>query len=208
MRTPSIGGSDLGSFGSESVSDRLPSRRPVALTPLNHAQQEGNWHIISEDLFITLTLRIPNNILTAKTYRTDWNARPLIFARLTVIDIGNEQLVSLRDVPKLLPPRPNGKRVHISAVYRWIQRGVHRARLEVIRIGGSTYTSREALQRFASPSDIPRPTVSHSSAARERRIDKAVRRVQAILYPGRRVPESNRNDARTPTDGVCPPRTS
>ena len=66
-----------------------------------------------------------------------------------MIDISQETLLPIREVPRHLPPRPNGKRVHISAVYRWTQRGIRGAVLEAIRIGGSTYTSTEALQRFA-----------------------------------------------------------
>jgi hypothetical protein len=77
------------------------------------------------------------------------------YGNFTVIDIRNEQLVPLPDVPKILPMRGNGKRIHISAVYRWAQRGIRGTRLEVVRVGGTTYTSREALQRFASPPAEP-----------------------------------------------------
>jgi len=66
-----------------------------------------------------------------------------------MIDMNNEQLVPLRAVPRLLPRRRSGKTVHISAVYRWIQRGVRGVQLEAVRVGGTTYTSLEALQRFA-----------------------------------------------------------
>ncbi|WKZ57702.1 MAG: DUF1580 domain-containing protein [Bdellovibrionota bacterium] len=60
-----------------------------------------------------------------------------------------ERLVPLRDVPRLLPVRPNGRRTHLSVIYRWTSSGVAGVVLESIRIGGSTYTSVEALQRFA-----------------------------------------------------------
>lgn len=65
-----------------------------------------------------------------------------------MIDITQETLIPLSEAPRRLPPRPNGKRVHISACYRWISRGVRGGKLEAIRIGGTTYTSVEALQRF------------------------------------------------------------
>ena len=52
-----------------------------------------------------------------------------------MIDIMQETLIPLREAPRRLPPRPNGKRVHISACYRWISRGVRGFRLEAIRIG-------------------------------------------------------------------------
>lgn len=67
-----------------------------------------------------------------------------------MINISTEHLIPIRDVPRHLPPRPTGRRVHISAVYRWIQRGVHGNRLESIKIGGMVYTSFEALMRFTT----------------------------------------------------------
>lgn len=101
-----------------------------------------------------------------------------------MIDISTEHLISIREVPCRLPPRPNGKRVHISAVYRWILRGVHGVRLESIRIGGTTYTSTEALQRFADQLGRPghgslQPTIT--TATRRKQIERAEREVKAIL---------------------------
>lgn len=66
-----------------------------------------------------------------------------------MIRIGDNNLVPLSQVPKLLPVRASGKPVHISAVYRWVQRGVRGTRLETLKVGGTTYTTLEALQRFA-----------------------------------------------------------
>lgn len=66
-----------------------------------------------------------------------------------MIRIGDKNLVPLTQVPKLLPVRASGKPVHISAVYRWVQRGVRGTRLETLKVGGTTYTTLEALQRFA-----------------------------------------------------------
>ena len=88
-----------------------------------------------------------------------------------MIDVAEETLVPIRDVPKRLPPRPGGRRIHISAVYRWIQRGVRGVRLEAVRIGGTTYTSLEALQRFAEQSSNGQqdPPPSFASTATRRR---------------------------------------
>ena len=65
-----------------------------------------------------------------------------------MIDMNDENLIALRDVPRMLPKRPTGKRLHISAVYRWRKRGIHGKKLETVTVGGTTYTSIEALQRF------------------------------------------------------------
>jgi len=80
--------------------------------------------------------------------------------------------------------RPNGKRVHISAVYRWVQRGIKGVRLEAIRIGGTTYTSREALQRFALPAnEVHLQSANLLSKARQKQIDEAVQRLDEFLRP-------------------------
>ena len=106
-----------------------------------------------------------------------------------MIDISAEDLIPIRDVPKLLPPRPNGKRVHISAVYRWILRGVRGVCLESIRVGGTSYTSVEALQRFADRLSSGHHTDSATSIAttttRRKQIERAEREVRAILGGGR-----------------------
>ena len=97
-----------------------------------------------------------------------------------MIDISQETLIPIRDVPRRLPPRPNGKRVHISAVYRWIGRGIRGRVLESIKIGGSTYTSIEALQRFADRLHSA-PVAGTPTISRQKAIEKAQREVDEIL---------------------------
>ena len=117
-----------------------------------------------------------------------------------MIDLATEDLIPTLDIPLRLPPRTSGRRIHPSTVYRWIQRGVRGVRLEVIRIGGTTYTSVEALQRFADrqgapASQVPDP-VNPVGRSRQNQIDAASRAAEAILQ--RRDPTSRarrrRND--------------
>jgi len=104
-----------------------------------------------------------------------------------MIDISSETLIPIREAPRHLPPRPTGKRVHISACYRWICRGVRGVHLESIKIGGSTYTSKEALQRFANrlsrasdqESDGPRA----KTITRQKQIERASARLAETLKP-------------------------
>lgn len=101
-----------------------------------------------------------------------------------MISIANEQLIPLRDAPKHLPPRPNGKRLHISVFYRWITRGVRGILLESIRIGGTTYTSLEALQRFGvhlSPMPVVNLPQVQTPFARRREAEDASRRLAMKL---------------------------
>jgi len=64
-----------------------------------------------------------------------------------VIDLHTSSVVALRDLPDLLPRR-RGRKVHLSTIYRWADRGVGGIRLETTRIGGVLYTSHEALAEF------------------------------------------------------------
>lgn len=100
-----------------------------------------------------------------------------------MVDLLAEKVIAIREVPRYLPVRPNGKRVHISACYRWIQRGVRGVRLEAVRIGGTMYTSVEALERFGlrlSDDTSATPRLPKSSA-REREVNQASQRLRNLL---------------------------
>lgn len=104
-----------------------------------------------------------------------------------MVDLTNESLLPICEVPRRLPLRANGKRVHISAVYRWIRRGVRGVHLESIKIGGSTYTSIEALQRFGDqlangPVEAAVTDVA-PSRTRQREIERAAKALQEELGP-------------------------
>jgi Protein of unknown function (DUF1580) len=104
-----------------------------------------------------------------------------------MIHISHETLIPLREAPRHLPCRPDGKRVHISAFYRWVSVGVRGVRLESLKVGGTTYTSLEALQRFAVQLSRPEPT---SSGPSQRSRDRAIAVSQRLelelnLSPGR-----------------------
>ena len=102
-----------------------------------------------------------------------------------MIDLREETLIALRDVPRWLPRcSMTGKPVHVSAIYRWATRGIQGVTLETIKVGGTTYTSAEALQRFAEHRD----QTSHgpngqppTTAQRKNQIERASRRVDEIL---------------------------
>ena len=66
-----------------------------------------------------------------------------------MIDLSTEELMTLAQAARLRPLGRNGRPQHISTVYRHAHRGIRGVRLEVVRLGGSLYTSRQAVQRFA-----------------------------------------------------------
>jgi Protein of unknown function (DUF1580) len=98
-----------------------------------------------------------------------------------MIDVSREELIPIRLVPRRLPPRPSGRSVHVSAVYRWVQRGVRGVRLDAIRIGGTTYTSQEALQRFGTTSHAATFEPPPATVARAGQIARAARRLDEML---------------------------
>ena len=64
-----------------------------------------------------------------------------------MIDFETEEIVPLAAAAKWLPSM-RGKAPHVCTLYRWTKAGVKGVRLEIIKIGGTTCTSREALARF------------------------------------------------------------
>lgn len=81
--------------------------------------------------------------------------------------LDGEQLISLREVPSLVPPR-RGKRLHISTVYRWVLKGVRGKILDSALLGGVRYTSLEALQRFMGTSPTELLEARRSASIRDR----------------------------------------
>lgn len=65
-----------------------------------------------------------------------------------MIDAHNEALLQLREIGANLPRPASVPAPHRITVQRWISRGIRGVKLETVRIGGSVYTSREALARF------------------------------------------------------------
>ncbi len=65
-----------------------------------------------------------------------------------MINLDNEQLLTLKDAAARLPRRRAGRPTHRATLYRWCTVGYRAVRLECIRVGGTLCTSIEALQRF------------------------------------------------------------
>lgn len=90
-----------------------------------------------------------------------------------MIDLAVETVVSLNDAAKHLPRRRAGKVVHLGTLYRWIGHGVKGHKLECIRIGGSTCTSLEALQRFCDRLSGGDTTQPQTTRTRKKEIARA-----------------------------------
>lgn len=67
-----------------------------------------------------------------------------------MLGLQSEDLIPLRAAARELPSGRPGKSVHAATVFRWIAKGTRGVRLEACRVGGTWYTSREALRRFSA----------------------------------------------------------
>ncbi len=63
----------------------------------------------------------------------------------------------------LLSPSGGGRRMHVATVYRWAQRGLKGVRLETLKCGGTTVTTRPALLRFIQRLNGIEPSISRLS---------------------------------------------
>lgn len=99
------------------------------------------------------------------------------------IQLDSESLLTLQAAARSLPGHP-----HISTLHRWRLRGIRGVRLETCLIGGSRYTSKEALQCFIdstskaagvnpAPADAPLKLHSPGIVRRHRRGTLAAKRL-------------------------------
>ena len=87
-------------------------------------------------------------------------------------------------------PKINGKKVHVSSVWRWSRRGVRGVRLECRCLGGRYLTSIEALDRFATQlADLP-PEHRRQKSAAKRRARTAKQRQRDIERAERQLADS------------------
>lgn len=106
------------------------------------------------------------------------------------IDFGAEELLDLREATGFISSRfhAGGKRLHVSTIFRWANRGIRRVRLETVCVGARRMTSREALGRFfarlaenessSTPAGLPSANGGLSLSARDRRAIAADRELE------------------------------
>lgn len=96
------------------------------------------------------------------------------------IDIHTENVAPLSRAARWVPP-VRDRHVHPATLWRWAHRGLRGIRLEVVKVGGSTCTSKEALARFFArlSGDLEEPTGPVRVDTREMEVRVAEARVQA-----------------------------
>jgi hypothetical protein len=66
------------------------------------------------------------------------------------IDPVRDDLLTLSEAAALLPRRRRGAKVAVSTLWRWYARGSRGIRLEVARVGGGVFTTRQAIRDFVA----------------------------------------------------------
>lgn len=101
------------------------------------------------------------------------------------IDQASEKLLSLSDAVMAVPSI-DGRRPHVSTLWRWCRKGVRGVQLDYVRLGHRVCTSAEALARFAQrlaeADSVPtthEPPTNETRSAREQR--RSVARAEADL---------------------------
>lgn len=103
-----------------------------------------------------------------------------------MIDPHNDVLIPFSELPRRLRKR-GAKRLHLSTIYRWSNRGLRGVRLDYIKIGGSRYTSKEALSAFidacsaTEKNQAPEPLRRKTTRQAQRQAEKARIEVERIL---------------------------
>ena len=92
-----------------------------------------------------------------------------------MIDVGEEQLISMSDAGRLLADRLKlTKPPHTSSLWRWREKGL----LDGLKVAGRIYTSVEAIERFLQRSCKGKTTCVRLSPARKSQIAKARRKCE------------------------------
>ncbi len=95
-----------------------------------------------------------------------------------MIDVQNEQILTLAEAARSLPGRPN-----LATLFRWRTRGVRGVKLETILSGGRRYTSVESLRRFQNRVTAVadgEPVRTETPHQRERQIELAEQRAEEL----------------------------
>jgi hypothetical protein len=105
--------------------------------------------------------------------------------RAMAIDAFQESLLSFAEAAKKLGKKREGKKPNLSVFYRWTLGGLRGkdgqiVRLEVLKVGGRTFTSEQALQRFFDRLTGDQSIVTPPTRTRRQRL-REIQRAEEVL---------------------------
>jgi hypothetical protein len=96
------------------------------------------------------------------------------------IDPLSDELLTLPQAAVILPRRREGSKVSASTLWRWYTRGSRGVRLEIVKVGGQTYTSREALRAFIEARSLAGTAPVPQAPAPSTRSRRAMAKLKAM----------------------------
>ncbi len=69
---------------------------------------------------------------------------------MEVFDLATEPPISLSEAANYLPAKPDGKKISIRTLERWIRHGHKKVKLQAVKVGSQLVTSKESLARFGA----------------------------------------------------------
>ena len=96
------------------------------------------------------------------------------------IDPLSDELLTLPQAAALFPRRRAGSKVSTSTLWRWYARGSRGVRLEVARVGGQVYTTRDAIRDFITARSVAGGAPVPQSPAPSTRSKRAMRELERL----------------------------
>jgi hypothetical protein len=96
------------------------------------------------------------------------------------IDPLSDELLTLPQAAALFPRRRGGSKVSTSTLWRWYARGSRGVRLEVARVGGQVYTSRDAIRDFVTARSVAGGAPVPQAPAASTRSRRAMKELQRM----------------------------
>lgn len=94
------------------------------------------------------------------------------------IDCDSETILSFNEARTAFP---GGKRLSLATLHRWRLHGVRGIRLETALIGGSRYTSAEAISRFIAAQNRDETPAPQFTPSQRQRMSEAARKELAKI---------------------------
>jgi len=96
------------------------------------------------------------------------------------IDPLSDALLTLPQAASLFPRRRGGTKVSTSTLWRWYSRGSRGVRLEVARVGGQVYTTRDAIRDFIQARSVASIAAVPQAPAASTRSKRAMRELEGM----------------------------
>jgi hypothetical protein len=97
-----------------------------------------------------------------------------------MIDPLVDDLLTLPQAAALFPRRRAGSKVSTSTLWRWYTSGSRGVRLEVARVGGQVYTTRDAIRDFVAARSVAGSAAVPQAPAPSTRSKRAMKELERL----------------------------